>query len=206
MNEFYKATPLYKEYQILSLISHNDSITQRNISDSLHIAVSMVNKYLKEYEQSGLLDIHYISDKKVEYLITEKGEDRIRFLNIGFLSSSTQVYEEARRSVLETLERVLSPSTKNIIMYGAGEVAGIILDVLRSELITNIKVLAVIDDDINKQGKFISNIEIIPLDRIREFEYDEILVSSYKQQNQILGKLEGNVDQNRVKRYFPEIL
>lgn len=206
MNQFYKPTPLYKEYLILNLISHNDSITQRVISDELKIAVSMVNKYLKEYEESGYLDIHYISDKKVEYRLTEKGEDRIRFLNIGFLSSSTQVYDEARKSVLETLDRVINPNSRSVLMYGAGEVAGIILDVLRNELISNFKVVAVIDDDEDKQGKFISNVEIISLDKLEEYDFDEILVSSYKQQDQIINRLRGKVEDEKISRYFPEVI
>ncbi len=203
MNKFYKPTPMYKEYQILGLISNNDTITQRMISESLNVAVSMVNKYLKEYEESGFIKINYISDKNVEYRLTKKGEDRIRFLNIGFLSSSNQVYDEARTSVLETLNNVLEKDTENIIMYGAGDVAGIIVDVLNHAQGANVKIIAIIDDDLDKQHTKVGNIEIIALEELKNYNYDEILISSYKQQDMIYEKIIQKVSNRVVKRYFP---
>ena len=50
-NTFFKPTPLYKEFMILDLIEKNKDITQREISETVGVAVSMVNNYLDEYEK-----------------------------------------------------------------------------------------------------------------------------------------------------------
>lgn len=40
---------------ILDLIEKDSNITQREISKAINIAVSMVNNYLNEYEEEGLI-------------------------------------------------------------------------------------------------------------------------------------------------------
>jgi hypothetical protein len=50
-NPFLKATPLYKEYAILELLSKDSNVSQRTISKSLDSSLSMVNHYLDEYEK-----------------------------------------------------------------------------------------------------------------------------------------------------------
>ncbi|MDY0338207.1 MAG: winged helix-turn-helix domain-containing protein [Acholeplasmataceae bacterium] len=46
---FFKPTMLYKEYMILDLVEKNKDITQREISKTVGIAVSMVNDYIDDY-------------------------------------------------------------------------------------------------------------------------------------------------------------
>jgi DNA-binding MarR family transcriptional regulator len=50
-NSFFKPTLLYKEFMILDLIEKNANITQREISNAIGVAVSMINSYLDEYEK-----------------------------------------------------------------------------------------------------------------------------------------------------------
>ena len=45
-NRFFKPTILYKEYMILDMIEKNSKITQREMSQAIGIAVSMINDYL----------------------------------------------------------------------------------------------------------------------------------------------------------------
>jgi DNA-binding MarR family transcriptional regulator len=52
-NSFFKPTALYKEFMILDLIEKNKDITQRQISQEIGIAVSLVNGYLDEYEDKN---------------------------------------------------------------------------------------------------------------------------------------------------------
>jgi len=55
LNNFFKPTLLYKEFMILDLIEKDSNITQREISKAINVAVSMVNNYLNEYEEEGLI-------------------------------------------------------------------------------------------------------------------------------------------------------
>jgi hypothetical protein len=64
-------------------------------------------------------------------------------------------------------------------------------------------VLAVIDDNVSKQGKSLVNSIIIDLKNIEEFDFDGILISSYTNQKQIFDKLIlMNYKQDKILRFF----
>jgi DNA-binding MarR family transcriptional regulator len=80
-NQFFKPTVLYKEYMILDMIEKNSNITQREMSKAIGIAVSMINSYIDEYENKGLIKRKKHSTKTVEYFVTKKGIERRKVLN-----------------------------------------------------------------------------------------------------------------------------
>ncbi|MDD4824114.1 MAG: winged helix-turn-helix domain-containing protein [Acholeplasmataceae bacterium] len=89
-NQFFKPTILYKEYMILDLIEKNPKITQREISKNIGVAASMINLHLEEFEKKGLVKKKKYSTKTVEYLITKKGIEKKKVLNIGYLEQNNQ--------------------------------------------------------------------------------------------------------------------
>ena len=52
------------------------------------VSVAMVNIYIDEYEEKGLLKRAYSSTKSVTDKITDLGESRIKLLNIQYLESA----------------------------------------------------------------------------------------------------------------------
>jgi FlaA1/EpsC-like NDP-sugar epimerase len=161
------------------LIKKKD-ITQREISEFIGVAVSMINKYLESYEKEGQITRKYHSKKTVEYLITKKGIERRKLLNIWYLQSFHGVYVSAKNNIESFLNQIIDKGFKNILLYGAGDVAEIMLQSMNDNNGFPLKVFAVIDDDVNRQGLLIVNVPIISLDLIDNYEIDGILVSSYK--------------------------
>ncbi len=188
-NKFFKPTVLYKEYMILDMIEKNPNITQREMSQAIGIAVSMVNDYLDTYEKQKLIIRKKHSTKNVEYFITKKGSERRKVLNMGYLNASQQLYNSAKENVEKFLIQVENKGFNKIILYGAGEVCEILLNVKNNNLLNRLKVIAVIDDDKNKIGRQILDTKIISLDDCHKYDHDGILISSYTNKDQILGKL-----------------
>ena len=202
-NTFFKPTPLYKEFMILDLIEKNKNITQREIADQIGVAVSMVNNYLDVYEQKGYIKRKYLSTKTVEYFVTKKGLERRKVLNIGYLKASQNLYNSAKENIEQFLRQVEKKGFKNILLYGAGEVAELILQVLLEEEKLCIDVLAVIDDDSNKQGNYIMNIPIISFYNIVDNKFDGILISSDEHNSKIKYKLiNSGMDVKKIINYF----
>jgi len=188
-NSFFKPTLLYKEYMILDLIEKNKDITQREISKTIGVAVSMVNSYLDDYEKKGLIEKKKYSTKNVEYFVTKNGIERKKVLNISYLNASLIIYKSAKENIVEFLSQIIIKGYKNILLYGAGEVAEILLQTIMIDSQIPINVLAVIDDDKSKQGKSLVNTNIIDSNHINDYEFDGILISSYTNQKSILAKL-----------------
>lgn len=188
-NQFFKPTPLYKEYMLLELIEKDHQITQRQMSKELEVSLSMINTYLEEYEKKGYLKRKYLSSKVVEYHISKSGIERKKVLNIGYLKSAQDIYNYAKKDVENFLSRVKAKGFKKILLYGAGEVAEILLHTIKLDSDNGIEVLAIIDDDPNKVGKEVAGTKIISINQIHEYNHDGIMVSSYTNNSQILKSL-----------------
>ncbi|MCU0104174.1 winged helix-turn-helix transcriptional regulator [Acholeplasma vituli] len=188
-NQYFKPTILYKEYMILDMVEKNPKITQREIATHLGVAVSMINDHLEEFERNGLIKRKKYSTKTVEYLITKKGSERRKVLNIGYLNATKELYFQAKENFEKFLVSVKQKGFTNILLYGAGEVAEMLLHSIMTSKTNQVNVLAVIDDDLDKIGTSIGKYAIIPREGIRDFEHDGILIATYTKKDLIKDKL-----------------
>jgi DNA-binding MarR family transcriptional regulator len=186
---FFKPTQLYKEYMILDLIEKNKDITQRELASHLGIAVSMVNSHLDIYEKDKLIKRKKHSTKTVEYFVTKKGSERRKLLNIWYLKSSHSVYLSAKDNITIFLNQIIDKGFKRILLYGAGEVAEIILQVMNDDNQIPLEVVAIIDDNIDRIGDKLVNLPIITLSELGNYNHDGIMISSYKHHETIHNNL-----------------
>lgn len=202
-NSFFKPTLLYKEFMILDLIEKDANITQREMSKTIGVAVSMINSYMDSYDKQGLIRRKKHSTKTVEYFVTKKGLERKKVLNISYLNASLNIYKSAKENIVEFLSQIINRGYKNILLYGAGEVAEILLQTILIDSQIPISVIAVIDDETSKQGKILVNTKIISLNNIGEYQFDGILISSYTNQKLILEKLLAiNYNKQNILHFF----
>ena len=188
---------------ILDLIEKNKNITQREMSIAIGVAVSMVNNYLDEYEQKGYIKRKYLSTKTVEYFVSKKGVDRKKVLNISYLNDSLKVFKSASEDIVKFLNQVMVKGVKKILLYGAGEVAELLLHTIKASKKISLNVLGVIDDDSNKVGQQLVETDIISKNQIVDILHDGILISSYTNRFQIINNLlEHNYNRVKIIQFF----
>ena len=203
INNYFRTTKKYKEFLILNLISKNKNITQREISFHVGTVVSMVNKYIDEFSKKGFITKKKITSKKVIYKITKDGTLRQKFLNIGYLKNAQAIYDEAKENMEYFLQKLIETGVKNILLYGAGEVANIFLHSILFSNKSKINVLGIIDDDVQKINNFIFDTKIISIHDITEINHDGILISSYRNKDKIYRKLlKINYNSNKIYNFF----
>ena len=188
-NSFFMPTIKFKEYMILDLIDKNPRVTQRFLSERIGSSVSMINTYIDEYEKKEYLVRYYISNKQVEYIITKKGKERKKLLNMSYLKSSHSIYVSAKENILSYLNLIIEKGFRNIFLYGAGEIAEIILNVVTEDKAIPINILGIIDDDSNKITKKLVNYEIFSTNQLFETIHDGVLVSSFAHKKEIYNNL-----------------
>src|SRR5690554_4754339 len=149
----------------------------------------MINTYLSNYESKGYIRKEVLSAKNIKYKITAKGVERKRYLNIGYLNSSYQIYLDAKREVRKFIKDIINKGYKDIIFYGAGEVSEILLQTIKDDNILNINVLGVIDDNESKHNTYILDHLISSPDLIKEIKHDAIMIASYTHHKVIYEKL-----------------
>lgn len=129
--------------------------------------------------------------------------ERRKLLNIWYLKSSHEVYLSAKDNIIKFLNQIISKGFKKILLYGAGEVAEIMLQVMSDDNNIPLEVLAVVDDDIRRQNEIIVNLPIISKENIDQFDHDGILVSSYKHHEVIRRNLvEINYPLEQIIEFF----
>jgi len=202
-NSFFNPTPIYREYMIMTIIENNPNATQRLIAKSLGISATLVNKYLEAYEKDGKIERIYKSRKELIYKITDLGLKEKKNLNINYLKDSLRVYKDARSNVIPFLYDIYNRGYENILMYGAGEVCELLLPIIRLDRTIKVKVLAIIDDAKEKIGKKLNDINIISLNDINKFNYDGILIASYKHQNSMIKMLKDkNIEDKKIIKFL----
>lgn len=188
---------------ILDMIEKNPNITQREMGKAIGIAVSMVNDYIDKYEKAKLIKRKKHSTKNVEYFVTKNGSERRKLLNIWYLKSSNDIYIQAKDNIIRFLNQIIDKGFKKILLYGAGEVAEIMLQVMNADDRILLEVVAIIDDNKSRIGDKLVNLPIITINELNKFNHDGIMISSYKHHESIHNNLiKINYPQNKIILFF----
>ena len=203
--KFFNPTSDLKELQLLQHIENNPDTTQKELANIINGAASMVNVYISELEEKNYLVREYRSAKVVYYRITAEGVKRKNFLLITYMRELLDLYRLAKSNIEDFLKKVENKGFKNILLYGAGEVAETIIGAIRDRELTRMNVLAIIDDNPDKIGKMMLGYRIISRDEIKNYNHDAIVITSYTFEEGIRQRLEEiDYSMNKVVRFFGE--
>lgn len=204
-NGFLTSTTKYKELMILEYIENNPNTTQKKMGKAIGAAPSMINEYIDEYENNGYVKREYISSKKVKYHVTSKGQKRKNYLNITYIRELMDLHKVAKKGIEDFLKKVSKNGFHSILLYGAGEVAETILNVINNSDEIDLVIQAIIDDDLEKRGTEILGYPVISKVDIKKYEHDGILVSSYTFENSIKKHLlQRGYEKDKIIQFFGE--
>lgn len=202
---FFSPTKILKEMLLLQHIEENPNTTQKGIARAVGGAPSTVNEYMEDLEERNLLIRDYKSAKVVHYNITPKGIKRKRYLSITYFHELLELYRLAEENIEKFLVGLEDKGYENILIYGAGEVAQTILGILKYRTDKSLKVVALIDDDKDRQNTEMLGYKIISREEIKEYKHDGIVITSYTFEDEIRKKLE-EIDYpgDKIERFFTE--
>lgn len=187
-----------RSLQILDELSNNDSLTQRDLSGRLGIALGLVNSYIKNLIKKGYITVKTIPSKRYAYYLTPKGFAEKTRLTYDLLQDYTRVYREARVNLKNLFKEMQDNGIKKVIFAGADEVAEIAYITLQE---TTLELIAVVDGE--RSGEDFFGRTIQPLQAIKDMHYDRIVVTSYLNQMQYHAALINNgIDEKRIKSIF----
>ncbi len=192
------AEPL-KSLQLLDELANNGSMTQRDLSRRLGIALGLVNSYIKNLVAKGYVTVKAIPPKRYTYFLTPKGFTEKTRLAYDLLHDYTRIYREARANLKGLFTEMEADGVRNVVFAGADEVAEIAFLTLQE---TKLKLGGVVDGEMSGESFF--GHEIRPVDAVKGMEYDFVLVASYLRRNKIFNELLRNgVDESAIKVIFP---
>ena len=174
----------YRSLQILEELSRGSSMTQRDLSKRLGLALGLVNSYLKNLISKGYITVKAIPPKRYTYYLTPKGFAESTRLTYSLLNDYTRIYLGARSNFRELFDMLESDGVKTLVFAGADEVAEIAYLTLQE---FKMHLVSVLDDE--KTGNIFFKNVIQPLDAITDMAYDSIIVTSYLKRKHIHKRL-----------------
>jgi DNA-binding MarR family transcriptional regulator len=188
----------FKSLQILDELSSNDSLTQRDLSSRLGIALGLVNSYIKNLVAKGFITVKSIPPKRYAYYLTPKGFAEKTRLTYDLLQDYTRIYREARESLKQLFKQLCDSGVRRVIFAGADEVAEIAYITLQETGMTLVGVVAIERSSAKFFGK-----EVKQIDSIKNMHYDCVIVSSYLQRETIYhALLNHGVDKKAIRAIF----
>jgi DNA-binding MarR family transcriptional regulator len=191
-------TEHYRSLQILDELSNNDSLTQRDLSSRLGIALGLVNSYIKNLIAKGYITVKAIPSKRYAYYLTPKGFAEKTKLTYDLLHDYTRIYREARKNLKTLFKEMQDDGIKKVVFAGAdetGEIAYITLQETRIELV------GVIDTDMD--GKNFFGRPIQPVHAVQDMRYDTIVVTSYLKRKELFKELiDVGVDKESIRIFL----
>jgi DNA-binding MarR family transcriptional regulator len=192
----------FRSLQILDELSCNDSITQRDLSKRLGIALGLVNSYIKNLVAKGYLTVTSIPPKRYAYYLTPKGLVEKSRLTYDLLQDYTRIYREARNNLKKVFYELANRGLRKIVFAGVDEVAEIAYITLEE---TDLDLVGVVDDEADGKTFFGRNIR--PIRTLTNLSYDIVVVSSYLKQESIHRALiNAEVNKNDIQLIFTEKL
>ena len=187
-----------KALQILNELSDNGSVTQRDLSSRLGIALGLVNSYIKNLISKGYITVKSIPPRRFAYYLTPGGFTEKTRLTYHLLQDYTRIYGQARTSLKKLFSELHASGIKRVVFAGADEVAEIAYITLQE---TDIELVDVMDTE--KAGKNFFGRHIRPLSDVSEISCDCIVVTSFLKGEKIYRELlENRAEKEKIRLIF----
>lgn len=184
MNNSGKSFDTYRSLLLLSEIAGEESVSQRELSRRLGIAVGLVNSYLKNLVAKGYVRVKNFPSNRYAYLLTPQGLAEKSRLAYQHLSYFTSLYTLARQDYLDLFRRLEAAGVSAVAFCGVDEVAEVAYLSLQE---TGLKLATVMDD--GRQGELFFGLPIVALAEGVQEAHVPIVVTSLKRRDALTEAL-----------------
>ena len=175
-----------RSLQLLSEISGEEPLSQRELSRRLGIAVGLVNSYLKNLVSKGFVRVKNFPSNRYAYLLTPQGlaeKSRLAYQHISYFTS---LYTVARQDYLDLFRRLEDAGVREVAFCGVDEVAEVAYLSLQE---TGLELKFVMDD--GRQGDMFFGIPVVSVaEGVRKVGIP-VVISSLKRRDELTQALRG---------------
>ena len=190
-SKFLAPTKNFRRFSVLLSIYNSPSISQSQIGRITHLSSSMVNNYIKELQEEGLIEIIGDTNRTLSYHPTPSGKNELMSLLIDYSTEIIQLYGAAKREVAQRLNSLHSDGVHTLALFGAAETAEIVHTAIKE---TPLTVIAVVDNDPRKQGKAFNGLIVQHPEVLKKIPVDAVVITSFGKQDEIFDYIKQNFD------------
>jgi DNA-binding MarR family transcriptional regulator len=170
--------------KILEKVEQERLPSQRDLAKELNISLGLVNSFVKRLAKKGYFKITHIPRNRIKYILTPKGAAEKTRLTYDYIQLSYEFYKDARQKLQKIFIALQNQGVRQIIFYGATDLAEIAYVSLQE---TDIELMAVVDD--LKVGKTVLGFKIQEPIILSSLSFDRILITAVNSREIISKKL-----------------
>jgi transcriptional regulator with XRE-family HTH domain len=191
-----KAVDTYRSLLLMSEITKEEPLSQRELARRLGIALGLVNSYLRNLTAKGYVRIRTFPRNRYGYLLTPQGIAEKSRLAYQHLNYFTNLYKITRHDFLDIFCFLRAAGESKVIFCGVDEVAEIAYLSLRETGL----VLEAVVDDVHVGDSFFET-KITTVANGLDGENSPIIITSLKRAEQLLNDLlQRGIAKNRIFR------
>lgn len=161
-----------KTLKIIEALENNSTHSQRELAKKLDISLGLVNSLIHRVVRKGYIKIATLNKSRLKYRLTPKGITEKSILTYRYILHSIYHYNYIREKLCTLIEALSIADKKDIVLYGANELAEI-ASILLQEYKLNL--IAIVDD--LKAGKKIIGMTIVASSYLKENHFDALIMT-----------------------------
>ena len=150
----------------------------------------MVNNYIRELKETGLIHMSGDTNRTVRYHLTPKGRVTLMQTLLGYSAEIVQLYAAVKREVGAILQRFYDEDIRTVVLYGVAETAEVVYAALKQ---TPLVVIGVVDSDSSKHGQLFDGYPVQAPEAIEKIIPDAVIITSFAKQEEIYASLNEHV-------------
>jgi len=182
ISKFLNPTKKFNELSVLLAIHSDPKSSQHKIGEVAHLSSSMVNNYMKDMQQSGLVSVDGDSNRKMSYHLTSTGRDMLVSSFLAYSTEIVQFYAAAKHELGRKLNELHSEGIYNVALFGAAETCEVVLAAIKE---TQLRVNAIVDSEKSKQGDYFNGIIVQHPESLKQIQPDVVIITSFGRQEEI---------------------
>ena len=174
LQSLYLQSPKLNQLNILREVAANAKITQAELANRCSLSVAMVNNYMKDLCNNGLLEYKRKSVKSVTYHLTPSGDRHLETLQMELISEMAEMFAGAKEHIRARILNQASSVLQQVVLYGTGHLAQLAFHALES---AGISVQGVCDVNPETIGRDFCGREVVNPSQIRYIAPDAVIIA-----------------------------
>ncbi|MFA5844076.1 MAG: winged helix-turn-helix transcriptional regulator [Coriobacteriia bacterium] len=174
-NAFLKETEALRDLRTLEAIERNPNLSQRELAQSMGVALGIVNACIHTLVRKGLVKVRGENNRSISYHLTKKGVLAKSGLAVEWTRNTIGFYREARSRVSGNLARMSADGVRRLALWGATELAEIVVIASRD---AGVEIVAIVDEGDSYLKDTLAGIEVGGPEAVGRNGADAIAISA----------------------------
>ena len=187
----YKPSERMRDLQILDALHENPTISQRDLSHRVNIALGLTNAVLRRMARKGWIKLKNIPPRRIAYYVTPQGFAEKAKLTMDFMSYTVRHYAVLKNTIGRKLMDLQEKGVRRSALCGAGDETEVALVTLQG---TDLELVGIFEHGEPISTETVGGHRVGKISDLPGLQPEAILITDIGNANAIREALRAHVD------------